>query len=131
MTRMSLLTTVAAAALFSLSTMSMGAADGTVGGARAAKAGPPTVSNCTGATTLLSIQSSAGQSTSSTSFVDVVGSARLISTTLTRCVIISFSGQVFAPNSGSSGGLMFLQAVLDGTILSQEGPIQFQSDSIT
>jgi hypothetical protein len=124
MVRMSLLTAVAAAALLSFSTASMAAGDGQAG---ARRVGASAITNCNGATRINVAQSSTSQTTSSTAFVDVIGSSQSITTTATKCMLVSFSGQVFSPGTG---GLMFVQAVLDGSA-SVDGAIQFQSESNT
>jgi hypothetical protein len=78
-------------------------------------------------------QSSVGVSTSSTTFVDVAGSqvSFNIGGTGNTSVIFYFSGQVFAPSSAAGTGLMFVQAVRDTSIVSVDGPVQFQSESGT
>ena len=60
MIRISLLTTVAAAALFSLSTVSMAAKDGRAGGG--ASPAVVNVNTCNGATRITSVQSNSGGS---------------------------------------------------------------------
>src|SRR5947207_204555 len=97
MVRMSLLTTAAAAALFSLSTLSM-AGDGQAPGA--SRAGGKTISNCNGASKVLVAQSTSGSSNATTTFADVAGSVVSFNTVATKCVIVSFSAQAFAVGSG-------------------------------
>jgi hypothetical protein len=121
MVRMSLLTAVTALSLCSLSTVGM-AGDGQAPGS---KVGARAVSNCNGATKIDVAQSGVSQTTSSTAFVDVVGSSITFTTKATKCVLVDFSGQVFSPGAS---GLMFVQAVLDGSA-SVDGAIQFQSES--
>jgi hypothetical protein len=125
MVRMSLFTTVAAVAFLSFSTAGIAGP----GEAGASKAGTKAISNCNGASRIFVTQSSSSQTTSSTAFVDVIGSLTSFTTTATKCVIIDFSAQAFAPPTAS--GLMFVRALLDGVTASVDGEIQFVAQSNT
>src|SRR5438067_2019761 len=129
MIRMSLLITVTAAALFSLSIAGI-AGNGEAPDASRSVA-PAAVSNCSITAKRIEVaQSSTFNFTSSTTFTDLPGSIVSFTTSAPGCVILSFSAQAFAPNGDSPGGLMFVRALLDGATVSVDGRIQLQSDSI-
>jgi hypothetical protein len=73
-------------------------------------------------------QTNAGQSTTSSTFVDVTDSTVSFNVggNNPSCVTVSFSAQVFAPN----GRVMFVQALLDN-VVSADGSILFVSQSDT
>jgi len=76
-------------------------------------------------------QNSTGQNTTSSTFVDVTGSevSFNIGGNNNTCVLVDFSGQVFAP--GTTNNLMFVKAVLDNSITSVDGQIQLVAESNT
>src|SRR5437588_10897854 len=71
-----------------------------------------------------------GNSTSSSSYVNVPDGAVTFNEGRDGCIVVDFTGYSFAPNSGSTVGLVFVQALLDGVAMFP-GEIQFSANDNT
>jgi hypothetical protein len=111
MTRLSLLTALAGAAL--LSSFTAGLADN--GQAAGAKAGTRAITSCGTVKKIEIAQSGISQNTTSPTFVDVIGSTVnfTISGSGNTCVLVDFSAQVFTDDAAPNRTL-HIRAVRDG-----------------
>jgi hypothetical protein len=127
MGRLSVVTGFAFVSLFALSTAALAASDGQ---ATRSKAGTRVQTACGKLPKTEVAQNGVSQGTANVAFVDVAGSTVAFSVggNGNTCVLVDFSGQVFAPGAGR---VMFVRAVLDNVTVSVDGDIQFQSESGT
>ncbi len=127
MTRLPFVAAIAGATLLSASAAVFAAPDGQASGSRSV--GTLAQTSCNKAPKIEVAQSSSGQSTNSSTFVDVAGSdvSFNIGGSNNTCIIVSFSAQGFAP----SGRLMHVRALRDGSIESVDSAIQFVAESTT
>jgi hypothetical protein len=113
--------------LGSLSAVGLAASDGQAE-QEAARAGARRVqTSCAKVAKVEVAQSSVGQSTTSSAFVDVIGSTVSfnIPGSANTCVLVDFSAQGFTGSAVAN--VLFVQAVRDNAIVSVDGSIQFIS----
>lgn len=119
---------VAGALSMSISTPALAGPGEPAGANAGARAQTRAVTSCQQPIKVKVAQSSSSQSTTSTAFVDLVGSnvSFKVGGTVNTCVLVDFSAQAFAPNLGT---LLMVRALRDGSLVSVDGEIQLEADS--